>query len=270
MAACAIAPASALAQTHAESVGYDPRRSAEGLVRLQGSLDPAANTPWWYEAALYAMVEGQAPRLMVRAEGCETYVMRREPDGRFRARGATVTAFKSVDGEAWIDQLDNPITGKLNIVKSNILQGATAIYPADGSVPYFDNSRLQSSQLVGTPAAPKPAPPAGWVKWIDSGDRIGCMIERGSNGPIQPYMETASLWTARRDFFNPELKRVDATFTSTFLSPWLAWMEMSNQPGHLVWHSTGRKLTSLADLPAGYRRRAEQLAPGRLESDPFD
>jgi hypothetical protein len=270
MAGCALAPTSAIAE-ESKALGYDPRAAAEGLVRLQGSLDPAAKTPWWYEAVLYAVVEGQVPRLMVRAEGCETYVMRREPGGGFRARGATVTAFKSVDGESWIDQLENPITGQTNIVKTNVLQGASAIYPPDGAVPYMDSSRLQPSQLVGAPtASPKSAQSAGWLKWIESGDRIGCLMERRSTGPIQPYMETASLWTTRREFFDPKLDRVDATFTSTFLSPWLAWMEMAAQPGHLLWHSTGRKLRSLSDLPDGYRRRAEQLAPGKLASNPFD
>lgn len=269
MSGLALAPATALAQAP-QALRYDPRASAEGLVRLQGSLDPAAKTPWWYEAVIYAMVEGEAPRLMVRAEGCETYVMRREADGGFLARGATVTAFKSVDGESWIDRLENPLTGRTNTVRTNVLQGAAAIYPADGSVPIMDSSRLKPSQLAGTPtASSKPSQPAGWMKWIESGDRLGCLMERRSTGPIQPYMETASLWTTQREFFDPALKRVDATFTSTFLSPWLAWMEMSTQPGHLLWHSTGRKLRALSELPDGYLRRAEQLAPGKLAADPF-
>ncbi len=55
-------------------------KSLRVLVRLQANLDPAATTPWWYEAVLYAIVEGHPPRMIVRAEGCETYVMRREPE----------------------------------------------------------------------------------------------------------------------------------------------------------------------------------------------
>jgi hypothetical protein len=62
---------------------------------------------------------------------------------------------------------------------------------------------------------------------------------------------------------------VDATFSSTFLVPWSGWMEMGDIPGHLLWHSTGRKLRSLDDLPSRYRARAEELAPGVLARDPF-
>jgi hypothetical protein len=230
----------------------DPRASAIGLVRLQGSLDPQALSPWWYEAAIYAVAEGSAPVLMLRAEGCETYAMRAGPGGQYHARGATVTAFKDAAGHAWIDQFDNPVTGKRNQVRPNILTGGTFVYPGDGSVP------LPAGNATG-----------GWVRWMESGAMIGCMMERKSTGKWQPYMETTSLWTDAASFLGngPGVPR--ATFSSTFLVPWLGWMEMPGVPGHLLWHSTGQKLPSLGALPADYRARAEHLAPGVLARDPF-
>ena len=77
-------------------------------------------------------------------------------------------------------------------------------------------------------------------------------------------METASMWADRASLFDPATTRVEAAFSSVYASPWFGWMAMADRPGHLIWYSSGRKLRSLDDLPAGYRRRAEQLAPGRL------
>ena len=231
------------------------QKTPAGLVRLQGSLDPRAIVPWWYEVAIYGMVERGAPILMLRAEGCETYAMRHEPNGQFRARGATVTAFKNVADDRWIDVFDNPVTGKRNLVRPNILTGGTFVYPADGSAPF--------------PATTTGAATTGWVRWLDSGAKVGCMLERKSTGAVQPYMETSSIWTDKLSLLRNDPAVRDATFTSTFLVPWLGWMDMAGMPGHLLWHSTGRKLGSLDELPTRYRMRAEQLAPGVLARDPF-
>ena len=47
--------------------------------------------------------------------------------------------------------------------------------------------------------------------------------------------------------------------------PWLAWMEMGDRPGHLLWHAAGAKLPGLDALPDEYRQRAEQEYPERLK-----
>ena len=245
----------------------DPRTSAIGLVRLQASLEPRVVTPWWYEVAIYAVMPARPPLLILRAEGCETYMIRAEPDGRFRSRGVTVTAFKDPVDDTWIDQFENPVTHQRNLVNPNILTGGAFIYPADGSVPLPDATTLKPAQSA--PGARGAASTTGWVKWIESGPMVGCMMERKSTGAYQPYMETTSMWTDAAAFFDLAVPVRQVTFSSSFLVPWLGWMEMSGVPGHLLWHSTGRKLGSLDELPARYRARAEVLAPGVLANDPF-
>jgi hypothetical protein len=42
-------------------------------------------------------------------------------------------------------------------------------------------------------------------------------------------------------------------------------MNMKDVPGHLMWHAAGRKLASLAELPAGYRQRADATAPEHFQ-----
>ena len=65
-------------------------------------------------------------------------------------------------------------------------------------------------------------------------------------------------------FNDAELPRVASVFSSTVTMPWQEWMEMGDQPGHLVWHAAGAKLGSLDNLPADYRQRAESEYPERM------
>ena len=64
--------------------------------------------------------------------------------------------------------------------------------------------------------------------------------------------------------FFSQLSRIPAVFSSTVTMPWLAWMEMDSEPGHLLWHAAGAKLPSLDALPAAYRKRAENEYPERM------
>ena len=45
-------------------------------------------------------------------------------------------------------------------------------------------------------------------------------------------------------------------------------MDMGDRPGHLVWHSSGRKLASVDEIPDEYRRRADAEFDGLLTAAP--
>jgi hypothetical protein len=76
------------------------------------------------------------------------------------------------------------------------------------------------------------------------------------------------VFTSRRDFANRRLGRLPATFTSTVFMGWLKWMDMKDVPGHVVWHASGAKLRSIADLPGEYRERAGREYPERMTARP--
>jgi len=54
----------------------------------------------------------------------------------------------------------------------------------------------------------------------------------------------------------------------TVLNPWPKWMDMADRPGHVIWHASGAKLRSVAELPGEYRRRVEQDYPRLLTARP--
>jgi hypothetical protein len=83
-------------------------------------------------------------------------------------------------------------------------------------------------------------------------------------GLSAPRAQSQSMFASVKAFNDSELPRIPAVFSSTVTMPWLEWMEMEDEPGHLLWHAAGAKLPSLDGLPAEYRKRAENEYPERM------
>jgi len=243
----------------------DPRQSNAGILKLMASLGPKPS-PWWFAGLLYAQQGESKPRPFVRCEGCEEYMTVRQPDGSYLMHGRTLTFFRDVDTLDWIDEFNNPLTGKRSEVKPNILKSdgpGGFVYPADGSAGYFSGAMGNMGQLAykkptDAAAEAKPAPPKGELSWHVVADQVLATTNRAIDTPAQPWVETSTMFTSRAAFFDPEVLSTPANGVSTYLSPWLRWMEMEGVPGHLVWHASSVKLRSLDELPDGYRKRAEQ------------
>jgi hypothetical protein len=105
-------------------------------------------------------------------------------------------------------------------------------------------------------------------------DRIPWAIEAQSNGGTawlvtsrylarapQPWLEVQTMMAAEAQIRDASRPSVAATFSSTYVAPWLRWMQMGDAPGHLLWHASGRKLASWAELPEAYEGRAQRLKP---------
>jgi hypothetical protein len=77
-----------------------------------------------------------------------------------------------------------------------------------------------------------------------------------------------SLFTRRQDLLDSSVTALPATFSSTVFMGWLKWMNMTDEPGHVIWHASGAKLRSLDELPREYRERAEREYPERMTAKP--
>ncbi len=249
-----------------EDTAADPRRSNAGILKLMASLGPEPS-PWWFAGLLYAQVGESKPRPFVRCEGCEEYLTVRQPDGSYLMHGRTLTFFRDVETREWIDAFDNPLTGRRSEVKPNILKSdgpGGFVYPADGSAGYFSGPMGSMGQLAYQKpaegaAAAKPAPPKGELSWHVVGEQVLATTNRAIETPAQPWVETSTMFTSRAAFFDPAVRSTPACGVSTYLSPWLRWMDMEGVPGHLVWHASSVKLAALEELPPAYRQRAEAM-----------
>jgi hypothetical protein len=238
----------------------DPGDALTGMLRMQGRLDNK-DSPWWYFGRIYGLLPGQAPVPLVRYEGLEIMRLTKTPEGEYAATGVTTSFFMDWRTKAVLDVFANPVSGRTNQVKPNLIGGkpgaAAAFYSAKGVRP-------------GRLAAADWRPDGLHLSWDSYGDDIWLSNDRTyPPGLPQPMGESSVSRARRADLHDLERPFVPASFSSTYFAPWPAWMDMQGQPGHVVWHADGLKLESVDRLPAHFRRWMDQRHPERLAAPPY-
>lgn len=239
--------------------GADPRTSAEGQVKLNATLDGSAAF-WPYSGIIYAVRPHERPLPLLAVSGCQANWAAHQPDGSFLLAAPLVTFFRDIGTGAFLEHFDNPFSGARNDVQPNLFVGqGRAIYPADGSA-----MRI-SGTISATESAPHGFKPAesqagvGRVVWSLSRDIVTLTTDQFFNVATQPQGEAQTRTADRRGFFDRRVRRLPARFSATTISPWLRWMQMGEAEGHLVWHTSGEKVFTIAALPADYRGHAGSL-----------
>jgi len=232
-----------------------PAANLANFIRMMASLEEV-DCPWWYNGTVYAVVgETMNPRPLFRFSGMELYLVTDLGDGSYELTGNTVTFFRDLEGRDWLDTFDNPLTGERNAVEAATQGGG----PGRGfnlSVNGVRFSKFKDS-IPDEPLRRWWSVAAGTV-WMNN-DTVY------PPGLPPPRAQAQSMFAPLAAFADSERPRLPTVFSSTVSMPWLEWMDMGEQPGHLLWHAAGAKLPSLDELPADYRRRAEAEYPDRMK-----
>ena len=244
----------------ADSSGLFPAAGDSGgwlkaWLRMQAGLKEQ-DAPWWYMGRIYAQVGEQRPQHILNLEGTEIYWPRPLGNGEYSISSRTLTFFKDPATDEMLDQFTNPYTGETVEVGANILGGRDgARYTKEGMI--FSRSIDPASQLMRW----------NW-DWKVSGPHVWLMASRAMANAPQPWLEAMTMFCRKEDFADPGIASLHSSFSSTYFSPWLRWMNMQGQPGHLIWHSSGCKLNSVDEVSEAYLERAGRLFPGQLTANP--
>ena len=231
-----------------------PEANLANFIRMMASLEEE-DCPWWYNGTVYAVLgETANPQPLFRFSGMELYLVTHLEDGTYELTGNTVTFFRTLDGSEWLNEFSNPITGKTNAVEAAIQGGG----PGRGfnlSVNGVRFTKLKDT-IPDEPLKKWWNVAAGHV-WMNN-DTVY------PPGLPAPRAQAQSMFAGLEDFGNADMVRLPSVFSSTVTMPWLHWMEMDDQAGHLLWHAAGAKLPGIDALPADYRKRAEAEYPERM------
>jgi hypothetical protein len=229
------------------------------LVRMQGSL-LEEDVRWWFSGVIFGVRgEGETPRPLVRFEGTEVYWFSHRGDD-FQLGGHTVTFFRDFETGEFLYEFINPYTGKRESVKPAVQGGNLGFaYTRQGIWPV---------RLDGTPLA-EPVKKPLRVQWHEMGPHIW-LQHQTVYPPGMPAMhgQRQTIFAQRDALRDPRQNSVPASFSSVVFMNWLKWMDMKDQPGHVIWHASGVKLQSMDQLPRAYRDRAEKEYPDRLSARP--
>ena len=230
-----------------------PEANLAGFMRMMASLEEV-DVPWWYNGTVYAVLgESQNPQALFRYSGMELYLISHLDDGTYELTGNTVTFFTDLNGN-WLHDFANPITGKTNKVEAATQGGG----PGRGFNLSVNGVRF-STMVDKIPDEPLKK----W--WSVAADRVWMNNDTVyPPGLSAPRAQSQSMFADIAEFNDAGLPRLNGVFSSTVTMPWLHWMDMDGEFGHLLWHAAGAKLPSVDALPKDYRKRIDAEYPERL------
>jgi hypothetical protein len=236
----------------------DPAVNLRQLVRMQGSLREE-DVPWWFTGVIFAVVGEQQPRPLVRFEGMEVYWFRRLEDG-FLLGGNTVTFFRDFETNEFLREFRNPWTGALDEVRPAVQGGNLGFrYARNGIWP----ARLSGEALGSVPEG------SLRLQWHALGEHVWLQHQTVYPPGVPPmHGQRQTMFVARERLLDERIAALPAVFSSTVFMGWLKWMNMKDRPGHVIWHASGAKLRSIAELPREYREHAEREFPERMTAAP--
>jgi hypothetical protein len=177
----------------------DPADCLTALVKMRASLE-AVDCPHWYFGTIYAVLPGKGPIAMVDYEGSEIDYYERQPDGTYRAYGATVSFFRDTRTGKRIDKFENPITGKINDVRPNSITVKAYYILSEFGMKRSDDERPLGDERI-LPSQ---------MKWQESGDHIWLRMNR----PYPAGLAMGEDQTIRgllRELHDPDSPKVYAT-----------------------------------------------------------
>lgn len=236
--------------------GSDPRRSGLGQIKMEAALDGRAGI-WGYRGLIYAVRPDCVPLPILGLDGGSAFWGHDMGGGAWEMTGTTMSFFTDPDSGRHLDTFTNPFTGKTDAVRANILAGgARMVYPADGAAPHFVGQSSAGESTPGGFVEADGAHPVGRVAWTTFAGGVAMTTDHAFEVPVQPQLEARTIRADAASFFDPSVRRLPAQMTTTTITPWLRFMGMEGQPGHLVWHCWGEKVFDVADLADSYRAGA--------------
>lgn len=222
-------------------------RGVELYMKLHAATDDGI-VPWYYTGRIYAIRERQAPVHLFNLEGTEIYWVKRVGPAEWRTTSSTLTFYRDARSGEYLESYANPLNGKTLALYPNVLRSRPGSFQT-----FSPRGQEGLGDLVP------------WqVEVHRNGGALWLTTHRASLTMPQPWIETQTIFGTAAELDDARATRPPANFSSSYSAPYLKWMAMGDAPGHLLWHSSGRKLASLAELPAGYKARADRLQPAHF------
>ena len=247
-AAAGIAAASRTPNTDTSLV---PERPIDVYAKIRASLRDE-RVPAWYRGHVFVALEGEIPRAVLGVEGFSFSRYTRRGDGAWDTKLVEVGYFSDVNSGTIVDQITNPLTGKMIKPQHFKSPVQTFVAQADGSVisPYALKPPSQFSGHIWPPFR------QGSEIWVDedtlaklTGDQLPPGVRVESPNRVLTLGSMTTYRAAASDVGNPRLANAPCTFHLQELGTLPNWLEMGDVHGNEMWRLSGRKISSPAELP---------------------
>lgn len=207
-------------------------------------------------------VQPTGVRPLVGLRGSESSWWTKKDDDTYIRHSSTLSFWEDLETGKFIEEFDNPYTGKRNKVTPSFIRHKEGLYLTTRGDYYGTMKKAFPDSYPDE--TPKP-------QWSLDGDVIRW---RGSSKfpPIlpMPTLEAGTRFAYASEVFDPKVETPQCVTCGWNIRPWERWMEMGDTPGHVIWHFDGIKLTDVELHDKDYLERARAFTPLYDQNPQFD
>jgi hypothetical protein len=244
-----LAPSTARAAQESDRVSKMTRADrVRAFMKAQASLNEE-KVIWRTRGVIMAYVPGATPVPILRFKGCEQQWVKPISDTKFVRYNSLINFLCDYETDEILNDFKNPFTGKTNKVThyvsripegSEVSEDGVFINVVRQAYPevYKDSQFEMDIAVIEDNISFR-----GDVKWPAE-------LRQPPSGSMQTAFARYS------EVMDQKQSWVPCHFAGHVLMNWYPWMEMPDQPGHMLWHATGYKVRSWDSLPKDYLARA--------------
>lgn len=207
---------------------------ARDWVKVRSSLDGSSTFLTW-EGSIYSFVPGEAKKRLFKIVGMSVSRCIEKEENTWDFTSRELTYYLNPETDAIMHQWQNPWTSEIvpvMHVANNPVQGRFK-----GRFPVQVNADLATFVFDLFPTYPNPL--AEDERFTDY-----------SPNPTYQAAELFKLTVLTEELLNPDIISVSKLFICwDRIGPWLPWMKMGNQAGHLIYSAKGLKVKNFDELP---------------------
>ncbi len=235
-------------------IQLDPVEQFRQVMRIQRSLEDAADILHWYHFIMIAIPQNATPKAVVRWEGIELSRHELIGENRYRMHGHNLSFPRDLNSGEFVDTVINPVTQRRVEVPPMTLTE--------------DPGLIRSPAGTLTLDRPEAAPRMDYRVLRRESDviKVDAIRVPPDTWPVT-FIETGYEATPAALFDDPSQQWLPSEVSGGYVFPWPKWMGMGDAPGHMFATWSGYKLSSTEQLPEEFRLRAEREFPQLLKVD---
>ncbi len=229
----------------------DDQAEFRAHFRFERDLVERSETVTWYHFLVFTVAEGQRPAPIVRFEGMEYSYYQRVKPLTYRIHAHNLSFARDITTGEFTNTTLNPVTGETVTVPPTVLTEDPGVINSPAGYRTLDSK--------------DPNPVRTYSFYRIEGDLVRREHVRAAPaGWPMPFIESSTSWVDRKVFDDASVTSLPMHTSGFYVAPWPRWMKMGDHKGHMIGAWTGRKLNSIAELPAAYRAKAQSEYPQLL------
>ncbi|MDG2241876.1 MAG: DUF1838 family protein [Rhodospirillaceae bacterium] len=229
----------------------DEQEALRAYAKLVGSTE-RATVHYWYAGTIYGVLPGEGSLPILGFAGLAKNLWRPMDDGSFSQRIFDVGYFADLETGEPVDELLNPITGKVN----------HPVHYLSGPSQFTRSAEPRNWKISGDDIWLEESLSFKMPNWLSPEE-----WPLASSGNTLHFRYTNTYHSKLYDITDPYVSSAPSLFGWNAITDWYPFMLMGQRPGFLNWIGQGKKVQRPSDILPQTMNYLKTYYPNYLDSD---